>query len=70
MNEQIQKLKQAAGIDYNPDQEGLDLFAEMIVRECFQACINEGASYEEKAAGAYQSNLYVTAIKKHFGVEE
>ena len=70
MNEQIQKLKQAAGIDYNPDQEGLDLFAELIVRECFQACMNEGASYEEKAAGAYQSNLYVTAIKKHFGVEE
>jgi hypothetical protein len=45
-------------------------FAELIVRECFQACMNEGASYEEKAAGAYQSNLYVTAIKKHFGVEE
>jgi hypothetical protein len=32
--------------------------------------MNEGASYEEKAAGAYQSNLYVTAIKQHFGVEE
>jgi hypothetical protein len=45
-------------------------FAELIIRECFQACMNEGASYEEKAAGAYQSNLYVTAIKKHFGVEE
>jgi len=45
-------------------------FAELILQECFQACMNEGASYEEKAAGAYQSNLYVTAIKKHFGVEE
>jgi hypothetical protein len=45
-------------------------FAELIIQECFQACMNEGASYEEKAAGAYQSNLYVTAIKKHFGVEE
>jgi hypothetical protein len=32
--------------------------------------MNEGASYEEKAAGAYQSNLYVTAIKQHFGLEE
>jgi hypothetical protein len=32
--------------------------------------MNEGASYEEKTAGAYQSNLYVTAIKKHFGVKE
>jgi hypothetical protein len=45
-------------------------FAELIIAECAQACMNEGASYEEKAAGAYQSNLYVTAIKKHFGVEE
>jgi hypothetical protein len=33
MNEQIQKLKQAAGIDYNPDQEGLDLFAKLIIEE-------------------------------------
>jgi hypothetical protein len=44
-------------------------FAELIIAECAQACMNEGASYEEKAAGAYQSNLYVTAIKQHFGVE-
>jgi len=48
----------------------LEKFAELIIQECFQACMNEGASYEEKSAGAYQSNLYVTAIKKHFGVEE
>jgi hypothetical protein len=45
-------------------------FAELIIAECAQACMNEGASYEEKAAGAYQSNLYVTAIKQHFEVEE
>ena len=45
-------------------------FALLIIQECFQACMNEGESYEEKAAGAYQSNLYVTAIKQHFGVEE
>jgi hypothetical protein len=32
--------------------------------------MNEGASYEEKAAGAYQSNLYVTAIKQHFGIKK
>lgn len=28
------KLKQQAGIDNNPDQEGLDLFAQLIVQEC------------------------------------
>jgi hypothetical protein len=51
-------------------EENLEKFAELILQECFQACMNEGASYEEKAAGAYQSNLYVTAIKKHFELEE
>ena len=34
MNERIKLLKQQAGIDDNPDQEGLDLFAELIVAEC------------------------------------
>jgi alpha-N-acetylglucosamine transferase len=34
MNENIIKLKQAAGIDDNPDQEGLDLFAQLIIQEC------------------------------------
>ena len=70
MNERIKELMEQAGIQDNPDQEGLEFFAELIVRECAQACMNEGASYEEKAAGAYQSNLYVTAIKQHFGLEE
>ena len=36
MNERIKLLKQQAGIDYNPDQEGLDLFAQLIVEECNQ----------------------------------
>jgi hypothetical protein len=48
----------------------LQKFAELIIAECAQACMNEGASYEEKAAGAYQSNLYVTAIKQHFGIKK
>jgi hypothetical protein len=34
MNERIKLLKQQAGIDLNPDQEGLDLFAELIVEAC------------------------------------
>ena len=64
------ELKQQAGIQDNPDQEGLDLFAELIVQECVQTCINEGKTYEIESAGEYSSNLYATAIKKHFGVEE
>ena len=31
MNKRIKELKQQAGIDFNPDQEGLDLFAELII---------------------------------------
>ena len=34
MNSKIQELKQQAGIDFNPDQEGLDLFARLVAEEC------------------------------------
>lgn len=34
MNDNIRLLKQQAGIDDNPDQEGLDLFAQLIILEC------------------------------------
>ena len=30
----LQELKLQAGIGDNPDQEGLDLFAQLIVQEC------------------------------------
>lgn len=33
MSNLINEFKQAAGIDYNPDQEGLDLFAKLIVQD-------------------------------------
>jgi hypothetical protein len=81
MNKRIKQLAEQAeiyagelideGADYNQyPRYYTEKFAELIIAECAQACMNEGASYEEKAAGAYQSNLYVTAIKKHFGVKE
>jgi hypothetical protein len=44
-------------------------FAELIVQECQQACINLGNSYEIKSAGQYQAELFAFAIKQHFGVE-
>ena len=34
MNEKIKQFKLQAGIQDNPDQEGLDLYAELIVQEC------------------------------------
>ena len=64
MNQHIKQLKQQAGIDLNPDQEGLDLFAELIVKECIEQVItgpNGPAHYAVEAA---------LRLKKHFGVEE
>jgi hypothetical protein len=61
MNELINQLKQQAGIDYNPDQEGLDLFAELIVKECIKAYNDDGYQTE------YEQDQKVL---KHFGVEE
>jgi hypothetical protein len=56
----INNLKLQAGIQDNPDQEGLDLFAELIVKEC--------------ADLAYSYNIYGKGrawnliIKEHFGL--
>ena len=78
MNERILELAKQAGMIIG-DTSKFDMaavmpkevkFAELIVRECVQACINEGRTFEVASAGEYSSNLYVSAIKKHFGVEE
>ena len=56
----LKTFKLQAGIQDNPDQEGLDLFAELIIREC--------------AGIAEQPHEYIRTqsgqqILKHFGVE-
>jgi hypothetical protein len=83
MNERIKQLWTQAGDEIEAEYEDesrrnrrlyneifLPKFAELIVKECMQACINEGKTFEVESAGEYSSNLYATAIKKHFGVEE
>ena len=56
----INNLKLKAGIQDNPDQEGLDLFAQLIVQEC--------------ADLAYNYNIYGRGrpwnliIKEYFGL--
>jgi hypothetical protein len=52
------ELKQQAGIQDNPDQEGLDLFALMIIQECIDI------------AEAGNAQAVVTVIKERFGVEQ
>jgi hypothetical protein len=36
MNSRIKELAQQAGVQDNPDQEGLNLFAELLIQECAQ----------------------------------
>jgi hypothetical protein len=56
----LQELKQQAGIADNPDQEGLDLFAQLII--------------QESADLAYSYNIFGRGrpwnliIKEHFGL--
>ena len=61
----LHKLKQRAGIDDNPDQEGLDIFAELILQECFQVLKKwKGEPFP------FDEDLAVSLIKEQFGVKE
>ena len=61
MNKRLHQFKQQAGIDFNPDQEGLDLFAQLIVKECAEV---SGCNFH--VSGFALGDL----IKQHFGVDE
>jgi hypothetical protein len=63
MNERIKELKQQTGIQDNPDQEGLDLFAELIIEQC-------GIALSPMLRDMISRGQAVELIKKHFGVEE
>ena len=66
MNQQIQQLKLRAGIGDNPDQEGLDLFAELIAREAADIAYQAYWDNPETVRGMHIKEK----IKQHFGVEE
>jgi len=84
MNEHIKQLKLHAGIQDNPDQEGLDLFAEMIVKDFYDICnqawafnerekAKEGAAHAEQLvfAGAMaQCQKMKENIEQQFGIKE
>ena len=55
----LNTLKQKAGIQDNPDQEGLDLFAELIIQECADLAYN----YNIFGRGRPWNLI----IKEHFG---
>jgi hypothetical protein len=60
MTHRLQELKQQAGIDFNPDQEGLNLFAQLIIEQC--------------VASFHQTRMAETSLEQHFrravGLEE
>ena len=60
MNELVHRLKLQAGINDNPDQEGLDLFAQLIIRECAKVSENR-----------FRRMIRTLGLDmtKHFGVE-
>jgi hypothetical protein len=60
MNERIKQLKLEAGIEHNPDQEGLDLFAQLLIQECVTVA-NCPSSFK-------QTNGH--KILHHFGLKE
>ena len=60
MNDKIRLLKQQAGIDDNPDQEGLDLFAQLIILEC-----------DRYARSTWEhGHLWGGDLKRLFGLED
>jgi hypothetical protein len=75
MNQRINELKQHAGIDFNPDQEGLDLFAKLIVQECID--IVKPTQHHEAWAQSYLGGVdglklledKCSKIKQHFEIE-
>jgi len=87
MNERIKELAKQAGAEFwqrlendvvNPEAyitfdppEGLEQFAELIVRECMRMCDVAAVGYEthshtKEANGCYSAKEY---IEEHFGVD-
>ena len=64
------KLKQQAGIQDNPDQEGLDLFAELILIEVTDILSTYRGKMVFEDGAEYNYEHPIIAIRKHFGVEE
>jgi len=64
MNQIINRLKQQAGIDFNPDQEGLDLFLKLIIEECSEQIMNW-----RKEPFPFSEETAVWIIKSHFDIK-
>jgi hypothetical protein len=79
MNKRMRELAEQAGMlrdkfglyqDARDPDDGVDLekFAELIVRECARACLDEGAKWRGEQ-DITDFKLCARVIKEHFGVE-
>jgi len=75
MNERIKELAEQAGfVDYmvfnriESKEEVLENFAQLIIGECAQACLDEGAKFRGEQ-DITDFKLCASVIKQHFGVE-
>ena len=69
MNERIKLLAEQAGF-LNKDEESIEYFAELIVRECAKVC--DDLDIDDWGDKSFDDGTYYCsrAIKQHFGVEE
>jgi len=74
MNERIKELASKVWYHGNLEEqnENIQMFAELIVRECMRMCDVAAVGYEthghtKEANGCYSAKEY---IEEHFGVEE
>jgi len=71
MNERIRQLALEAGF-LNKDEESIEYFAELIVRECIGCCEQVISDPVPKSVDTWLNggSQCIDQIKKHFGVEE
>ena len=62
MNEKLKKYKDRAGVFDNPDQEGLDLFAELIIKEV-------DSIMQQYLMMKVTPAMLGPIIKQHFGIK-
>jgi len=75
-NELLQQLKQQSGIQDNPDQEGLDLFAKLIVEQCSNLILHRAKTsadyFDDVEANAHARQVQrdcAQTLRLSFGLE-
>jgi hypothetical protein len=62
MNSKLKKFKEQAGVQDNPDQEGLDLFAELIIKEI-------DSVIQQYTMMKIHPGMIGSIVRQHFGIK-